>query len=67
MEIEELVEEDTQPHAIHLNSLVIMFEKRWIRNRPVNEGVTEKSEDDAEEAVAVVVNQPIRPQMSVWE
>jgi hypothetical protein len=65
IEREQLVEEDTQPstfHAIHLNSLVYEFEKRWRLNRSVDEGVTEKSEDGAEEAVAVVVVQPSGPQ-----
>ena len=73
IESEQLVEEDTQPasmlQAIHLNSLVSEFEKRWKLNRRVDEGVTEKSEDGAEEAVAVAVAvvQPGCPQKSDWE
>lgn len=62
IESEQLVEEDTQPastlHAIHLNSLASEFEMRCKLNGLVDEGVTEKSEDGAEEAAAVAVVQP---------
>jgi hypothetical protein len=69
IESEQLVEEDTQPPRFMQSASIALceFEKGWRLNRRVDERVTEKSEDGAEEAVAVAVVQPGCPQMSDWE